>query len=295
MRRARQVLESIAFTTLGTIVRRAPRRLARKLATAMGHFAFDVLRLRRRVAVENVRLRLRPPGGEREAVRIARASYGQLGRTFVDLLRFDRVDDDAVWKEVDRDEVERVAALARRPGGCLLVSAHFGNWELLLHALARVGLPISVIAGDQSNARVDRAVKGLRLAGGVPTRSARREVRAAMRDLLEGRAVATLMDQDARHKGVFVEFLGAPASTHVGVVRMALGTGAAFVPVLFAEEGGKHRAHLAPPWVPPVGASLEERLRDGAAYYTRFLEEHVRRRPEEYLWAHRRWKTKPPA
>lgn len=292
-RRLRQGAETAGFRFLVGCVRHLPRRRAVALGAAVGSFAFDRLALRRRVAVTNVRERLRPDS-EPRAVAIARASYRVMGRTFVDLLRGDLLGDAELWDLVPRESVralERVHALGQ---GGLLVSGHFGNWELILLALRRLGVPVAAIAGDQANRAVNRELHSLRERAGITPLSARTGLRQAVRTLRGGGFVATLMDQDARSKGIFADFLGCPASTHTGVLSLAMRTGAPVVPGVAPEEGDRYALRLGPLWRPSPERSEEENLRDGVVFFNRWLEAEVRRAPENYFWAHRRWKSRPP-
>jgi KDO2-lipid IV(A) lauroyltransferase len=293
VREARLTLEWIAFLGMGGLVRALPRGAALFLGTAMAAFAFDVLRIRRRIAIENIEKHLPPPGGRREAVRIARRSYAVIARTFVDIFQAPKVSNEGMWKLIPHKDVESVAQVVAQHKGAILVSAHFGNWELLIHSFSRVYPKVRVIVGDQSNRRVDAAVKEVRKRGGVPAISSRKGIREAVHFLREGGAVGTLMDQDARKRGIFVDFLGAPASTYTGMIALALRAGVPFIPVLLVDCGKSYSIAIAPPWTPHEGASEEENIRTGAMHYNRFLEEQVRRHPENYFWAHRRWKTSP--
>jgi KDO2-lipid IV(A) lauroyltransferase len=294
-RRAKRALERVGFALLLAVILPLPRGAAMRVASALGTFAFDVVRLRRKVAVANVRERLSPAGGEPEAVRIARESYRVMARTFFDLLRFDRIDDAALWRALPRDEFEVFRSVSAEENGAVLVSGHFGNWELLVLGIRRMGLPVSALAADQANRTVDAYVKEARARAGIPTLSARRGVRAAFDALHSGAYVATLLDQDARRKGVFVEFLGAPASTHTGVVAMAMRAGRPLLPGVLIDRGGGrwYRFVRGEAWRADPALSEEENLRAGAAHFARFLEEQVRAHPDNYLWAHRRWKTRP--
>jgi KDO2-lipid IV(A) lauroyltransferase len=299
MREARWTLEWIAFLVLGGLAQMLPRRAALFLGTALASFTFDVLRIRRRVAIENIEKHLplpgaRLPGGRREAVRIARRSYAVMARTFVDILQSPKVSNEEMWKLISYDTVERVAGVVRNANGAVLVSAHFGNWELLIQSFSRIFPRVRVIVGDQSNRRVDAAVKRIREKGGVPAMSSKTGIRDAMRFLREGGAIATLMDQSARKHGIFVDFLGAPASTHIGMLALAIRAGVPFLGVLLVDhDGGSYQIEVSAPWAARDGASEEESLREGAVHYNQFLEEHVRRHPDNYFWAHRRWKKSP--
>ena len=290
-RRAKHALETLAFRAFVGTVRGLPHGSAVRLGAALGRFAFAV-GLRRKVAVNNVLERLAPDGGRPAAERIARESYEVAGRTFVHLLRADLLDDKLIWRLVVREDIETIRTF-RDASGTILVSGHFGNWELLVLAIRRAGIPTAVMAGDQANAYVDEALRATRARAGVRPLSARSGLRDALGLLREGGCLATLMDQDARHKGVFVEFLGAPASAHVGIVNLATRTGSSVLPGVLVDESGRYRLVLGDAWRPRSDLSDEENARAGAEHFHRFLEEQVRRHPGNYFWAHRRWKTRP--
>ncbi|MDP6460239.1 MAG: hypothetical protein QGH59_00570, partial [Gemmatimonadota bacterium] len=295
-RRFRRPLESLGVALLAGGVRRLPVAGLGALAAVLGWLAFDVLRIRRAVAVGNVLDRIAPPGGAAEAVRIARKSYRITALTFLDLLRIDLIDEDSLWKRVRREDLDRLVAHARSGRCGVLVSGHFGNWELMALAIRRCGLKLNALAGDQANPAVDSRVKKIRGRAGILTHSARTGVRAALDGLGRGEFLATLMDQDARHRGVFVDFLGTPAKTHTGVVVLAARAGVPLIPVALVREGkGQYRFITGEPWEPGEGAAEEVFAPLGAAHFTRFLERLVREHPEHYFWAHRRWKTRPVA
>lgn len=294
-KRGRHQVEAIGFLGLVALVRGLPRGAALAVAGALGLFAFDVVRLRRGVAVENVQARLAPPGGRREAVRIARRSYRVIARTFVDLLRGGRMSASELRTYVPTEELRpvREAAAAR---GALLISGHFGNWELIVQALAATGVTVGALAKDQHNARVNDRVKEIRRAAGIRPLSSRRGLREAIRLLRDGGCVASLMDQDAGRRGEFVEFLGTPASTPRGLVSLAIRSQVPIVPGVLVDEGGRYRVVLGEVWrPPPAGPDDAAAVRAGVEHVTRFLEARVREHPDNYFWAHRRWKTRPPA
>lgn len=291
-RTLRHGVEALAFRILVRGVRGVSRRRALALGTWIGGFAFD-RGIRRRVAVENVTARIGPDTTQ-EAIRIARESYRTTGRTFMDLLRADLLSDRELWSIVDRDKMRPIEAVASEGCGGVLVSGHFGNWELLVLAARRLGIPLAILAGDQSNAAVDRAVRKLRARAGITSLSVRSGLRDAVQIMRDGGFIATLMDQDARRKGVFADFLGTPASSHTGVLSLAMRAGA---PVLFGvlpDSNGTLVPHFSEVWRPDPARSQEENLRHGVESYNRFLEGHVRAAPENYFWVHRRWKTRPP-
>jgi KDO2-lipid IV(A) lauroyltransferase len=293
-RRIKHAVERFGFFALAGVVRALPRRAALFVGTVTGRIAFDVVRIRRETAVRNVMERLAPPGGRTEAERVARESYAVMGRTFCDLLRIDRMGDDLLWRVLAREDFAWTREVRDARRGGLLVSGHFGNWELLCLAIRRSGVPVHAMAADQANPSVNDYLMRTRGRAGIRALSARRGLREAIAALEANEFVATLMDQDARHKGVFLDFLGAPTATHTGVVAMAVRTGSPLVPGVLIDEGGTYRFVRGNSWQPNPAVPEEENLRDGAEHFNRFLEEQVRLHPENYFWAHRRWKTRPP-
>jgi Kdo2-lipid IVA lauroyltransferase/acyltransferase len=289
-RRIKHAAEAAGFRMLTVAVRGLPRAQAIALGTGLGHFAFD-RGIRRDVAVRNVLEHLGPRSTD-EARAIARESYGVMGCTFTDLLRGDLTTEDVVWNLMEKSAFQPLADVHAEGRGGVLVSGHIGNWELMVLAARRFGLPVAAVTGDQANSAVDRTVRRLRARAGVEPLSARSGLRDAVRILRSGGFVCSLMDQDARSKGIFVDFLGAPASTHVGLASLAARTGAPLVMGVMA--GGRERYEFrVGPIVRFPEKGTEEELRHAAVTYNRWLEDEVRRAPGNYFWAHRRWKTKP--
>ena len=288
-------VEYVGFRALAAAVRSGPRRRAVSLAGALGRFAFDRVGIRREVAMRDVRERLAHPGGEGEARAIARRSYEVAARTFVDLVRIDRISDAELWSVVSRAEIEGLLPVLSADRGGVLVSGHFGNWELLVLAIRRLGVPVGAMAADQANPHVDERIKAGRRAAGIDPISSRRGLRQALRLLRANGFVATLMDQDARHRGIFVDFLGVPSSTHTGPAAMALRTGSPLVPGVLVDEGSRYRFVQGETWTASPDLDEAANLRAGAEHFNRFLAERVRADPGNYFWAHRRWKTRPPA
>jgi KDO2-lipid IV(A) lauroyltransferase len=265
-----------------------------RFATGTGRFAFDIARVRREVAVRNVLERLQPEGGRPEAESIARESYAVMTRTFVDLLRGGRLGDEELWGVLSRSGMEELKHSLTKDGGSLVVSGHFGNWELAIQGLRRLGVSIAALAADMANPRVNERVMRARRAAGIEPLSPRRDLRGVVRHLEGGGCVVTLMDQDARGKGVFIDFLGTPASTHGGIVSLAMRTGAPLVFGALVDEGDTYTLVPHEVWRPDPSLDEVRNRRDGAVRFNRYLESLVLRWPTNYFWAHRRWKTRPP-
>lgn len=288
-----RALAGAAFRGIAFALRAVPRRVGRAFAEGLAGLAFDVFGIRRRVAIENVERHLELGGGRPEAVRIARESYRVMSRTFLDLIRIDRLGERERARLVSGAEFDAFVARGDHEGGAVFVSGHFGNWELLVLELSRRGIRMHVLAADQTNEVVNDAVRGYRARAGVPTLSPRRGLREAVRILRRGECIGTLMDQDARRAGVFSSFLGELASTHAGMVELAIRLRKPLMMTVLADEGDRYRLAWSGPWRADPALSEADNLQAGVDAYNRFLEGEVRRRPGNYFWAHRRWKTRP--
>ena len=171
--------------------------------------------------------------------------------------------------------------------GGLIVTGHLGNWELAGAVAAAHGVPISAVVKSQRNPRVDRHFAELRRELGVVPIPMHRAGRGVPEALERGRAVALVADQDALSRGVFVPFLGRPASTFRGPAALALRHDVPFFFGLMIREGEGWRIGIE---------RIETRGRDErslTAAWVRRLEREVRKRPAQYFWFHRRWKTRP--
>jgi Kdo2-lipid IVA lauroyltransferase/acyltransferase len=148
-----------------------------------------------------------------------------------------------------------------------------------------------------ANRRVDALINRYRCLSGNQTIEKNRAARAMLQVLGEGGTVGVLSDHNTSlDEGVFVNFFGLPASTTSGLARIALHTDAAVVPgfLCWDERAGKYRLQFGPALELVRGADEEENVRENTARFTRVIEDYVRAHPEQWLWVHKRWKTRPP-
>jgi len=178
----------------------------------------------------------------------------------------------------------------------VLVTGHFGSWELMGARLKSHGYPVNFLVGEQKNRAVDDLMNHLRRSKGIGIIGMGASMRHVLRALKSNQFVAMLSDQDAGSRGVFVDFMGRPASTPFGPASFAVRTGAALIAAfILREDLARHRVILEAPLVPNAGASEEEESLRLTQQYTSLLEKYVRERPDHWLWLHRRWKTRPRA
>jgi KDO2-lipid IV(A) lauroyltransferase len=291
--RAGQRVVATVVRAVGGLLGRIPLGPAATLGRVLGTAAYWILRERRRVVHDNLR---RAFGGLPEPERriLARRCFQALGVTAVECARLFFGAPAPLLARIRVRGIEHIRAAMAEGRGAFYLTGHFGNWELLAAAHVLAGYPLSVVARPLDNPALDdlvvraRARSGLRV---IPKRDAVRGVRAA---LARGECVGILLDQDAGRAGVFVPFLGCAASTSRALAVLALKTRAPVVPAfLHRLPGGAHELVLEPAIPLVTSGDLERDIVENTARFTAALERHVRLRPEQWFWVHRRWKTRP--
>jgi KDO2-lipid IV(A) lauroyltransferase len=252
------------------------------------------LGLRRDIVEENLRIAF-PEESDEWRENTMRAAYAHLGREVAAMLRLSKLDPAAVVERTSTigwDSLEEARSLGR---GVLLVTGHYGNWEIAAAAVAARGIPIAAIVRRQGNRIVDERLQMLRRNLGVENIYQGDAPKRVPRILRENGVVGIVGDQDARRSGIFVPFFGRPASTHRGPALFALRLGApVFTCVARRLPGNDVRYEVAGERVnfTPTGV-LDN---DVAALTTEFaarLEGQIRVDPSQYFWFHKRWKTNP--
>ena len=189
--------------------------------------------------------------------------------------------------------MEHVHAAATLGKGILLLTAHYGNWELLAASHTLTIFPLSVVVRPMDDPLMDRVVERFRLRSAVEL-IAKRQALPEIRDALRrGRMVGILLDQNAaRREAVFVPFFGRAASTSKSLALLALRTGAPVVPIFIRREAtGGHRVTIAPP-LPAPAPSDGDALLELTRRCTETIEAAVHATPEQWLWVHDRWRTR---
>ncbi|HET6765140.1 MAG TPA: lysophospholipid acyltransferase family protein [Longimicrobiaceae bacterium] len=272
-----------------------PERAADRVGGGLGAVVGSPLRLRRGVVEENLRLAY-PDATPEWIARTTDGCYAHLGREATAMMRLSKLDPQAV---IDRtvphgwDELDEALGEGK---GVILVTGHYGNWEIAAATVASRGVPIGAIVRRQGNRLVDARLNALRKRLGVETIYQSEAPSRVPRLLRRNGVVGIVGDQDARRSGVFVPFFGRPASTHRGPALFALKLGAAvFSCVARRQPGADVRYDVMGERVPVVRTGdLEADVHALTAELARRLEAQVRVAPEQYFWFHRRWKTQPP-
>ncbi len=288
-------VEYAGLRVLMSLTRRlAPARAAR-LGDVLGALVFHVTGMRKKLVMEHMARVFGLTGDSDELRDMSRSVYRQLGRTAVEHARL------LSGRTADlRDRLsvsgEEYIARAREGGrGVILITGHFGYWELLGATVALLGYPITVVAKKLHNPAVDRLVHAGRERMGMAVATMDSAPSAVFKALRRNECVGLLADQDAGSGGVFVDFLGRRASTYQGPALFALRTGSPIVPCFIIRSGPeRHRVCFeAPIEAIPTGDEPADIARITQAY-TDVLARYIMDYPDHWFWVHRRWKTPAP-
>ncbi len=276
-----------------------PFRAAWALGTLLGRLAWWLGGHDRELVLRHLAFAL-PELPEEERVRIARGVFLHLGHGAAEVAQAGRLDRRLEsYVEYAGDAEERLRAAKEAGRGIMVVTGHLGSWELLARRMARSGLAPVVIAARSWDRRLDAMVQGFRAAGGVRTlfREDPGGGRALLRAMRDGEGMGVLIDQDTKVQSFFVPFFGHPAATPRAPADLALRFGCPMFVAWSRRRGDRpgdgYVLELEP--VPyDTTADPEAEAERITAHCTARLEAAIRKAPSEWVWMHRRWKTKPP-
>jgi len=276
---------------LGLLLAYLPSPVGLWLGRRIGDLAWVFLRGRRAVALQNL---VRAFGSQHPAPelhRIGRGSFEHLGMNFIEACVFFFRPPSVLLSRVEIRGAAHLEAAAAHGRGILLLSGHYGNWELLGAGIALMPFGLSVVMRPLDHPLLDRVVARFRKRGGVELITKRRGLRDVLEALRRGRMVGILLDQNAsRGQGVFAPFFGVPASTSKSLAVISLRTGAPVIPVFIRRQpDGRHRVEIEPAVPPPPDGDVVVYT----ASFNHAIEAAIRQAPEQWFWLHRRWKTRP--
>ena len=290
--------EWIAYAGVSSVVKLAgalPRSLARALAEGLARMLFTVTPKLRKTAQFNLKLAF-PQWTDAQREATIRAMVRSLGWMAAEFARMPRYTRKNIEEIIVLDGHENFLEGQRLGKGVLFLTAHMGAWELSSYAHAVYGYPLHYMARPLDNARLDGLVNRYRgLSGNAPIFK-NESARLMLRILKDAGTVGILADQNTmREEGVFVDFFGVPACTTTGIARVALHTGAAVVPgyAVWDESLKKYRLRFEPPLELVRTGDAERDIVENTQRFAKVTEEIIRKYPEQWVWVHARWKTRP--
>jgi KDO2-lipid IV(A) lauroyltransferase len=299
-KRVKRAARSLALRAAVRLLSRLPLGPALALGALLGRVAWLVARAERRLMLEHLAVAF-PERSEAERRAIARASLVHLGQMAMEAVAIraygDHIEEYVSFAPGAEEVVRRALA---RGKGLILVAGHIGNWELLARRMALLAQPNAVIARRNADPKLNEMVARFRDEGGIKTlwRDDPATGRELIRLFRQGGPLGILIDQDTRVQGVFVPFFGRLAFTPRAVGDLALRFGAAVVVGTSHRRGPRmgdgHELEMVELAYDPAPADADVEVERITAAAVSEQESAIRRYPSEWVWMHRRWKTRPP-
>jgi KDO2-lipid IV(A) lauroyltransferase len=292
----RQRMEYAALRSLLRLLGLPPHSIARSIGAGIGAIAYRAVPRLRRIGLRNLQLAF-PEKSLQEREAILRGLYRSLGWQLAEFCRMHRLTLAEAQSFIRYEGLEHFLAAKERGRGVLVLTGHLGAWELssFFHSLA--GHPMHILIRRLDNPAVDALVNRIRCLHGNHVLHKDDFARGLLSAMHAGETVGILMDTNMTPpQGVFVDFFGQAACTGSGLARVAQRTGAAVVPgfLLWSEAEKKYVLHFLPALTLVHTGNAEADAHANTQLCTRVLEAVIRQHPEQWLWVHRRWKTRPP-
>ena len=291
----RRKLEYAAAWPFIKILGAMPRPLARGFAIGLAQIVYLLHGRLRRVGMRNLELEF-PEKSRTERARILRGEFTSLGRQLAEVCHFPGYTLENVQQVVIYDGLGNYERAYARKKGVLFLTAHFGGWELSAFTHSLHGHWMHVVMRPMDNVYLDRTIRRYRTMHGNKTVDKDDFVRGLLAAMKAGEVVGILMDTNMTPpQGIFVDFFGIPACTASGLARIALRTDAAVVPTFTIWDAalGKYRLRFDPALELIRSGDQEADIATNTQMFTKVIEDYVRKYPEQWLWVHRRWKTRP--
>ena len=273
-----------------------PRAAARFVGASFAWMAYRLRRPLRRAALANLEIAF-PEWSEKKREEVIGRMIQQVGwlaGEFSQLPKYSRANIEQI---VVIDGFENFDAAKRLAKGVLFLTGHMSAWELSSFAHALYGYPLHFLVRPVANRKVDSLINGYRCLSGNRPIDKNKSARAILKVLGEAGTVGILMDHNTSlDEGIFVNFFGVPASTSSGLARLALRTDAAVVPGFLIWDTARRKYRLRFEKAVELARTGDEEadVIENTQRFTRVIEEHVRQYPDQWLWVHKRWKTRPP-
>jgi KDO2-lipid IV(A) lauroyltransferase len=276
------------------LLRVLPRRSAIALMRALGRLGFLVSGGPRRRAIEHLTFVYGREKSLAEINNLARRVFIHFATAAADLIRMPVLLRQDINRLVTASGLEHLDRAFAEGRGVLMITCHFGNWEILGAWLAKNGYRMSVVGTTLFDPRLDRILVETRDQAGYTNIARGKGTREIIRTLKKGEAVGMLIDQDTKADGVFVNFFGRPAHTPTGPAVLARRLDLPIIPIFcFLQEDLTYRIECLPPLALVKSDDEAYDIRINTQKCSDAYESMIRRFPEQWVWMHKRWKTQP--
>lgn len=275
------------------ISRFIPLSAKRAIVTGLARLGYYLLLKHKLIVFHNL-TRAFPEKSPDEILKIAKASYASFALVVAEFSEILYMNKDNLSQWINIKGLDHYTEACRKGKGVLLFSAHFGNWEMGNAALAITTKPLIFIYRVLDSPFLEKAITYVRTTCDITSMDKENAMRPMIRALKKGETINILIDQNvAVYDGIFVNFFGRPACTTSGLALLAMHTGAPVLPVFTTRQpDGKYVLEIGPE-VPIVRSSNRDAdVLENTQTFTKMIEDHIRKYPEQWFWLHQRWKTK---
>lgn len=293
------ILEYAGLSSVVFLISLLPTGVVKWLSDVIGDLFYGLFRSRREIAISNIRHAFKNEKNDAEIKMIARESCRSFILTAFDIIRFRRIYKRPDALQTLRKSGNRIDHLLRKAkknhdktNGCIFVTPHFGNWEVLPHASSLYGIPLSVVVRPMDNPYLERLIYENRVSTGQAIIPKKNALFVLHRTLNKGKSIGILPDQSTI-KGISVDFFGRKATTTPVPAMLAISHNRPVVVVACYRKRGNlnYDGFVSEPiWPGTFTSHKGEILRITNAINTQ-MESIIRRYPEQYLWVHKRWKV----
>lgn len=295
-RKVRKTLQYFIVILPVWFLRIIPLKMAYYIGEHLGEVAFWVAKKDRKRAIEQMKISLKDEYSDDKYRKIALKMFQHFGKSFVEVIHLQRLDLNDFFERVSSVGEEHIQSAMLSGKGVILITGHIGNWEYLATYFAQKGYPLTVLARENPVPGFDRLITKTRLRAGYRplNRGTISAVKESLRVLKRGHCLGLLIDQDTNVDGVFVDFFDRTAWTPVGAASLALKTGATILVIsIYRDETDHHTVTIEP--MRDVNLTGDSKIDKELVtqVLTNQLEEIIRKHPEQWVWLHQRWKTKP--
>lgn len=278
----------------GFFIRRLPVHIALSLGEHAADVVYHLVKRRREITMSNLRAAFGGEKSHRELKSIAIQSYRNLGKSFVEFLRFPLLTRENLWELVTVQGRENLDRAIEISGKVIVFIPHSGNHELMAPIYSVLLPKTAAIAFPLKNPYLNKMVNEYRGMFGLEPIEKRRATRQVLKALKAGYSIGFVADQDAGREGVFVEFFGRLASCARGPVAMAIKTGASIISSIdIRQPDDRHLAVISGPLELELSGDFDRDVAYNTAKLIAELETHIRQYPGQWMWQHNRWKTRP--
>lgn len=282
------------FRVLSFFIFILPIKFGLRIGGGLGWICFYVLKKARKRALDNLDIAFASSKSIEEKGLIARGVFENLGKSFVEVISLAKFNKGNIDRYIACKGIETVEGLIRQGRSGIVLSGHFGNWELMAHYFAIKGYKVNVVARRVRMEQVERFLARVRKRHGVNILYRDSSAKEVLLVLKRNEFIGMMPDQDMRSvSGVFVDFFGQKAYTPNGPAVLNFLTKVPIIPCFMVRKGFGHEILIGKPIELDATGDREKDILENTQRYTKVIESYVRRFPAQWVWFHERWRTRP--